>query len=93
MGLDQDHWDDALPLQVRRADPPPRNASGDRVVALARTPARRPRLPSDLDVFVDPRLRAFVALPVCVPRKFQRYYAYFKRRKSPVKGSGQTALF
>ncbi|KAG2600717.1 hypothetical protein PVAP13_5KG539814 [Panicum virgatum] len=36
--------------------------TSDRVVALARTPARRPRLPSDLDVFVAPRLRAFDAI-------------------------------
>ncbi|PVH38041.1 hypothetical protein PAHAL_5G159100 [Panicum hallii] len=68
--------------------------ASDRVVALSRTPARRPRLPPDLDVFVAPRLQAFDAYQTtstCTTKVSKT--RVFKRQKSPVKGFGQTALF
>ena len=85
------------PLQDKRADPPrgtveldsARHAAtkrgaitSDRVVALARTPARRPRLPSDLDVFVAPRLRAFDA----IASRMCTYHESFKDTTRILKG-------
>ncbi|RCV27358.1 hypothetical protein SEVIR_5G321700v4 [Setaria viridis] len=57
---------------------------------VARTPARRPRLPTDLDVSMAP---GFHAYQYEYHESFEDTLILFFKGESPVKGFGQTALF